>query len=76
MCPPNRLSVGDFKLWPKLKSAKSHIVKRQIWKLKKLGIRLEYNQYVQDTLTDFNGESVNDCWEDIKYCLPNTCDKN
>ena len=59
--PQHRLLVGDFKLCTKLKSAKSHIPKRQMQKLKRPDARLEYNKCVQDTLTNFNGENVNDC---------------
>ena len=69
-----RLLVGDFKLRTKLKSAKSHIAKRRIWKLRRPFVRLEYNQCVQQSLTNFNGENVNDCWEESKSCLPNSCD--
>ena len=56
-------------------SAKSHIPKRQIWKLKRLDFRLEYNQCVQETLTYFNGENVNHFWAEITSCLLNACDK-
>ena len=74
MCPQHRLLVGDFKLCTKLKSAKSHIPKREILKLKRPDFRLEYNQCIQETFTNFNGENVNDCWEEIESCLLNACD--
>ena len=38
-------------------------------------VTLEYNQCVQETLTNFNGENVNDCWEETKSCLLNACYK-
>ena len=75
MCPQHRPLVADFKLCTKLRSAKNHMAKRRIWKLKRPDVRLEYNQCVQKTLTNFNGENVNDCWEEIKSCLLNPCDK-
>ena len=73
--PQHRLLIGDFKLHTKLKSAKGHIPKRQIWKLKRLDLRLAYNQCVQETLTNFNGENVNDYWKEIKSFLLNACDR-
>ena len=72
--PQHRLLLGDFKLCTKLKSAKGHVPKTRIWKLKRPDVRLEYKQCVQETLTNFNGENVNDCWEQIKSCLLNVCD--
>ena len=71
----HRLLVGDFKLCTKLKPAKSHIRKMRKWKLKRPDVRLEYILCVQEALTNFNGENVNDCWDEIKSCLLNACDK-
>ena len=47
----------------------------QICKLKRPDVRLECKQCVQGTLINFNVENVSNCWDEIKSCLLNACDK-